>query len=124
MRSGWLYLDAQSVEGADVVDADGVDVSDGVAVVVHLLHAPGAVVGHVHAQSAAAGAGERHQFAVLLVELDGEVAGALSGGLPDLHLRQHVGAGDCLFHILEISGKDKTGARNALGQQKNRPKAV
>ena len=76
--------------------------ANGVAKVVNLLHPTGTVVAHVHAQSAAAGAAKRHQLAIPLVELYGEVAAAAISRLLDFHFRQHIGALYSRFHIFEL----------------------
>ena len=97
--------------------------ADGVAVVIHLLHAPATVAGHVHAQAAAAGAGERHHLAVLFVELDGEVERFARGSLTYFHLRQHVRPSDRLFHIFKFCAKIAR-ANGMRWDKKNRRRAV
>lgn len=76
--------------------------ANGVATIVHLLHPTGTVVGHVHAEAAAAGAAKCHQLTILFVELYGEVAAAAISRLLDFHFRQHIGALYRRFHILDL----------------------
>lgn len=88
-----------------IVDADGIDVPDGIALGVNLLNAAHTILFHIHIQTARTRPWQQHQLTILFIEGNRKIGPLSIGILVHIHFAKHICPSDCLIHIRNFSPK-------------------